>query len=158
MNQKIVTNLWFDGNAEEAANHYVSIFGGDSRIEFLTRYPAGSPGTEGEVMTVEWTLRGQRFVGINGGSQFPFTPAFSLMINCADQAEIDYFWDRLLEGGEPSQCGWLTDRFGVSWQVVPEGIDEVYRDDDPERAQRVMAVMLTMVKLDAEALWRAAGD
>ena len=156
MSQKIVTNLWFDGAAEEAANHYISIFGEDSRIELVTRYPADSPGPEGSVMTVEWTLRGQKFVGINGGPEFPFTEAFSLQVNCAGQEEIDYFWDRLLEGGEPSHCGWLKDRFGVAWQVVPEGMDEVFAGPDRGRAERVMQAMLQMVKIDAEELRRAA--
>jgi len=157
MQQKITPNLWFDGEAEQAAEFYCSIFD-NSRITGKTHYPEGSPGEAGTVMTVEWELDGQRFVGINGGPNFKFDEAVSFEISCKDQEEVDYFWERLLaDGGTESQCGWLKDRFGLSWQVVPEGMDEVFADPDPERAQRAMQAMLKMVKLDIAAL-RAAAD
>ena len=157
MQQKITPNLWFDGEAEQAAEFYCSIFE-NSRILGKTHYPEGSPGEAGTVMTVQWDLDGQRFVGINGGPNFKFDEAVSFEISCKDQEEVDYFWERLLaDGGTESQCGWLKDRFGLSWQVVPEGMDEVFADPDPERAQRAMQAMLKMVKLDIGAL-RAAAD
>ena len=155
MPQKIIPNLWFDTQAEEAANFYLSVFK-NSRIISVTHYPEGAPGPAGSVMTVEWELDGQRFVGINGGPQFTFDEAVSFQIDCEDQAEVDYYWDRLTEGGQESQCGWLKDKFGLSWQVVPKGVDEVFADPDPERAQRAMQAMLGMVKLDIDALRRAA--
>ena len=136
MSQKITPSLWFDMNAEEAANFYVDLFD-DARILDVTRYPEGTPGPAGEVMTVEWELNGQKFVGINGGPQFQFSEAVSFMISCKDQDEVDYYWDRLTaDGGEEGQCGWLTDRFGLAWQVVPEGMDEVFNDPDPAKAER----------------------
>lgn len=152
----IVPNLWFDAQAEEAARFYCSVFP-DSRIVGLTRYPEGAPVPAGEVMTVEFELSGKRFVGINGGPRFPFTEAVSFQISCEDQAEVDAFWERLLaDGGEESQCGWLKDRFGLSWQVVPVGMDEVLSDPDPARTQRAMQAMLGMRKLDVAALEAAA--
>jgi predicted 3-demethylubiquinone-9 3-methyltransferase (glyoxalase superfamily) len=157
MQQKIVPNLWFDGQAEQAAEFYVSVFKGSSRILSTSRYPEGSPGTPGEVMTVEFELDGQRFVGINGGPQFPFTEAVSFQIDCADQEEVDFYWDALTDGGREGQCGWLTDRFGLSWQVVPAGMDAVFSDPDPARAERAMQAMLKMGKLDVATL-RAAAD
>jgi predicted 3-demethylubiquinone-9 3-methyltransferase (glyoxalase superfamily) len=154
--QKIVTNLWFDTEAEEAAAFYCSIFG-NSRIVSKTHYTEAGPRETGMVMTVEWELEGQRFVGINGGPQFKFDEAMSLQINCKDQPEVDYFWEKLTaDGGEESMCGWLTDKFGVSWQVTPEGMDEVFADPDPEKANRAMKAMLQMKKLDVEALRQAA--
>ena len=156
MQQRIITNLWFDGNAEEAAEFYCSVFK-NSRVLSKSHYPESAPGPTGTVMTVEWELDGQRFVGINGGPQFQFSEAISLQIDCGDQAEIDYYWDHLTDGGEESVCGWLKDRFGVSWQVTPTGMDEVFSDPDPERADRAMAAMLKMKKLDVAAL-RAAAD
>lgn len=157
MSDKIIPNLWFDTNVEEAANFYVSVFGEDSKITMVTHYPENSPGPAGHVMTVEWELRGQRFVGINGGPQFPFTEAISLLVECEDQAEVDYFWDALTaDGGEEGPCGWCKDRYGVSWQVAPKGMDEVFAPDDPERAQRAMTAMLAMSKLDVAALRAAA--
>jgi predicted 3-demethylubiquinone-9 3-methyltransferase (glyoxalase superfamily) len=156
MSQKIIPNLWFDSEAEEAANFYVSVFGEDSKVTMVTHYPENSPGPAGSVMTVEFDLRGEHFVAINGGPQFPFTEAVSLMINCADQAEVDHFWEKLTDGGQEVQCGWLKDRYGLSWQVVPEGMDEVFADPDPARAQRAMTAMLGMVKLDIGELRRAA--
>jgi len=157
MQQKIVPNLWFDKEAEEAAEFYTSIFK-KSRIVGGTRYPEGSPGPTGEVMTVEWELDGQRFVGINGGPEFKFSEAISLQIDCEDQEEVDYYWDRLTaDGGEESVCGWLKDKYGLSWQVVPAGMDELFSDSDPERAKRAMEAMLKMRKLDIAAL-RSAAD
>ena len=156
MKQKITPNLWFDGQAEEAANRYVSIFGGSSRIITKTYYPESSPGLAGTVMTVEWELGGQRFVGINGGSQFTFDEAVSFEISCDDQEEIDYYWEKLVDGGEASQCGWLKDRYGLSWQVVPTGMAEVFADPDPERSQRARQAMLKMSKIDVAALRDAA--
>ncbi len=156
MAQKIVPNLWFDTQAEEAAEFYCSVFK-NSRITNVSRYPEGSPGVPGTVMTVEWELDGERFVGINGGSQFTFDEAVSFQIGCADQAEVDYFWDRLLEGGgEESQCGWLKDRFGLSWQVIPDGLAELFTDPDPARVERAMTAMLQMRKLDIGEMRRAA--
>jgi predicted 3-demethylubiquinone-9 3-methyltransferase (glyoxalase superfamily) len=153
---RLVPNLWFDTQALEAAEFYCSVFP-NSRIVSVSRYPEGSPGTAGEIMTVEYELDGQRLVHINGGPEFTFSEAVSLQIDCADQAEVDHYWERLLEGGgEESQCGWLKDRYGFSWQVVPAGMEELFSDPDPARAQRAMQAMLTMRKLDVEALRRAA--
>jgi predicted 3-demethylubiquinone-9 3-methyltransferase (glyoxalase superfamily) len=156
MTNKIVPNLWFDNQAEEAAEFYVSVFGGSSRVLLKTHYPENSPGPAGEVMTVEWELHGQRYVGINGGPQFTFSEAISLMIECEDQAEIDHYWEKLGEGGEEGPCGWLKDRYGLSWQVVPKGMDEVFADPDKARAERAMQAMLKMKKLDMAALQAAA--
>jgi predicted 3-demethylubiquinone-9 3-methyltransferase (glyoxalase superfamily) len=155
MQQKIVPNLWFDTEAEEAAEFYVSVFK-DSKILAVTHYPESGPRETGMVMTVEFELEGQRFVGINGGPEFKFDEAVSFAIECETQEEIDYFWDRLTDGGRESQCGWLEDRFGVSWQVVPTGIEEVFSDADPERAERAMKALLTMGKIDLAALRSAA--
>ena len=155
MSQKIFPNLWFDGQAEEAANFYVDVFE-DAKILNIGKYPEGSPGQAGTVMYVDFELRGVRFVGINGGPQFKFSEAISFQIDCEDQAEVDYFWDRLTDGGEESQCGWLKDRFGLSWQVVPRGMEVVFNDPDPEKAQRAMAAMMKMSKIDVAALRAAA--
>ncbi len=156
---RIVPNLWFENEAEQAAEFYCSIFP-NSKITAVTHYTEGSPGEPGTVMTVAWELDGNRFVGINGGPQFQFDEAVSFEINCADQDEVDYYWEKLTaDGGAEGQCGWLKDRFGVSWQVVPAGMEAVFSDDDPERAQRAMQAMLEMSKLDLGALQRAAaGD
>jgi predicted 3-demethylubiquinone-9 3-methyltransferase (glyoxalase superfamily) len=156
MQQRIVTNLWFDTEAEEAAEFYTSVFE-NSRIVHVARYTEAGPRPAGMVMTVEFELDGQRIIGINGGPQFKFDEAVSLMINCETQQEIDYYWERLTEGGEESQCGWLKDRYGLSWQVVPTGMDEVFSDPDPERARRAMEALLKMRKLDIAAL-RSAAD
>ena len=154
---RIVPNLWFDTEALEAAEFYCSVFK-NSSVGDIARYPEGAPGPAGEIMTVSFELDGQRFVGINGGPQFPFTEAVSFQIDCADQAEVDYFWERLTaDGGEEIQCGWLKDRFGLSWQVVPAGMEELFNDPDPGRSQRAMQAMLGMKKLDVAAL-RAAAD
>jgi predicted 3-demethylubiquinone-9 3-methyltransferase (glyoxalase superfamily) len=155
MQQKITPNLWFDTEAEEAAEFYTSVFE-NSRIVHVARYTEAGPRTAGMVMTVEFELDGQRFIGINGGPQFKFDEAVSLMISCETQEEVDFYWERLTEGGEESQCGWLKDRYGLSWQVVPAGMEEVFSDPDPERARRAMEAMLKMRKLDIAALRRAA--
>lgn len=157
MQGQIVPNLWFDGQAEEAAEFYTSVFE-NSRILGKTHYPEDSPGEAGTVMTVEWELNGQRFVGINGGPQFKFDEAVSFQITCDDQEELDRYWDALMEGGgEPGPCGWLKDRFGLSWQVVPQGMDELFADPEKSRAERAMQAMLRMGKLDIATL-RAAAD
>jgi predicted 3-demethylubiquinone-9 3-methyltransferase (glyoxalase superfamily) len=156
MRQEIVPNLWFDTEAEEAAEFYTSVFD-NSRIINVTRYTESGPRDTGMVMTVEFELDGQRFIGINGGPQFSFDEAVSFAIECETQDEIDYFWEKLTDGGEESQCGWLRDHFGLSWQVVPTGMEEVFADPDPERADRAMKAMLQMRKLDLAAL-RAAAD
>jgi predicted 3-demethylubiquinone-9 3-methyltransferase (glyoxalase superfamily) len=148
--QKITPMLWFDGRAEEAARLYVSIFPG-SAIGAVTRQPDGTP------LVVEFTLAGQRFTAHNGGPQYSFTPAISFVVGCDTQDEVDHYWDRLSEGGDPEarQCGWLADRFGVSWQVVPHQLAEYMSDPDPEKSGRTMQALLTMKKLDIEALRRA---
>ena len=148
--------LWFDGQAEAAAALYVDVFP-DSRIDNVSRYGEAGPGEPGTVLTVDFTLDGQRFVALNGGPQFRFTEAVSFQIPCADQAEVDHYWDRLSEGGEESRCGWLKDRFGLSWQVVPTALPELLGDPDPDRANRAMQAMLGMRRLDIAAL-RAAAD
>jgi predicted 3-demethylubiquinone-9 3-methyltransferase (glyoxalase superfamily) len=155
MQQRIVTNLWFDTEAEEAAEFYASVFP-NSRVVAKTHYPEDAPREAGMVMTVDFELDGQRITGINGGPDFKFSEAISLLINCEGQEEVDYYWEKLTEGGEEGPCGWLKDRYGLSWQVVPEGMDEVFADPDPERAQRAMQAMLQMKKLDVEELRRAA--
>lgn len=153
---RIIPNLWFDTAGLEAAEFYVSVFP-DSKITNVTHYTEAGPRPAGEVMTVDFVLDGQPFTAINGGPEFTFDEAISLMIECADQAEVDYYWSRLTDGGEESMCGWLKDRYGLSWQVVPVGLDELISDADPERARRVMEAMFKMRKLDAAAL-RAAAD
>jgi predicted 3-demethylubiquinone-9 3-methyltransferase (glyoxalase superfamily) len=153
---KIVPNLWFDTEAEEAAEFYLSVFK-TGRIVSVSRYTEAGPRPAGTVMTVEFELDGQRFVGINGGPEFSFSEAVSFQIDCADQDEVDYYWERLTEGGEEGPCGWLKDRYGLSWQVVPAGMDELFSDPDPERARRAMEAMFGMRKLDVAAL-RAAAD
>ena len=155
MQQKIIPSLWFDTEAEEAADFYTSVFK-DSRIVTKTHYTEGAPREAGMVMTVEWELNGQRFVGINGGPQFTFDEAVSFQIDCDDQDEVDYYWEKLSEGGSEGQCGWLKDKFGLSWQVVPTGMEELFADPDPGRAERAMQAMLGMGKLDIAALRRAA--
>jgi predicted 3-demethylubiquinone-9 3-methyltransferase (glyoxalase superfamily) len=153
--QKIVPNLWFDTEAEEAAAFYTSIFD-DARIVNVAHYTEAGPRPAGTVMTVEFELDGQRFVAINGGPEFKFDEAVSFQINCETQEEIDYYWDRLSTGGKEGPCGWLKDRYGLSWQVTPTGMDELFADPDPERARRAMEAMLGMGKIDIAALRRAA--
>ena len=152
----IVPNLWFDDCAEQAAAFYVSVFP-DSRVLRTLRYTEAGPGEPGTVVTVEFELQGQRFVAINGGPQFPFTEAVSFEVPCQDQAEVDRYWDLLLEGGGTEvQCGWLKDRYGLSWQVAPVGLVELLDDPDPERARRASEAMLKMVKIDLAAVQAAA--
>jgi predicted 3-demethylubiquinone-9 3-methyltransferase (glyoxalase superfamily) len=155
MPQKIIPNLWFDTQAEDAAEFYVSVFK-NSRIVKITHYTEAGPRPAGTVMTVEFELDGSRFVGLNGGPDFTFNEAVSFQIDCADQKEVDYFWSRLSDGGSEGPCGWLKDRFGVSWQVVPEGMEQLFADPDKDRAARAMAAMLKMGKLDVAELEAAA--
>jgi predicted 3-demethylubiquinone-9 3-methyltransferase (glyoxalase superfamily) len=153
--QKIVTNLWFDTQAEEAAGFYTSIFD-NSRITGVTRYGDAGPRTPGTVMTVNFELDGQQFTGINGGPEFQFTEAISLLVNCDTQAEVDRLWDALLaDGGQEVQCGWLKDRYGLSWQIVPRELEEMVGSGDAARANNVMKAMLQMVKLDVDTLRKA---
>jgi len=156
MAQRIVPNLWFDTEAEQAAAFYTSVFP-YSRIVAVSRYTDVGPGPAGSVMTVDVELDGQRITAINGGTQFRFTEAVSLLVNCAEQAEVDHYWEALSEGGEQGPCGWLKDRYGLSWQVVPAGMEELFSDPDPSRAGRAMQAMFGMGKLDLAAL-RAAAD
>ena len=152
---KQIPCLWFDGRALEAAEHYVSIFP-NSKIGAVTRYGPDMPMPEGTAMAVSFTLDGQEYVGLNGGPQFPFSEAISFQIMCADQEEADHYWNRLTEGGEESQCGWLKDRFGVSWQVVPTELMSLLGDPDPGRAQRATEAMMQMRRIDLDAIRRAA--
>ena len=154
--QKVTPFLWFDGQAEQAARFYVSLLP-DSRIERVTHSPADTPsGPAGMILTVEFTLAGTRFIGLNGGPYFQFTEAVSFEIACADQAEVDRLWKALSEGGSEGRCGWLKDRWGLSWQVVPTRLHELLTDQDPARAQRAMEAMLGMNKLNIAELERAA--
>ncbi|MBA2314336.1 MAG: VOC family protein [Chloroflexi bacterium] len=148
--------LWFDGNAEDAAQLYTSLFP-DSRVDKVHRSPADNPSTpEGAVLTVEFTLAGRPFIGLNGGPEFSFTEAVSFSIDCKDQGEVDRYWDALIEGGgEPSQCGWLKDRFGVSWQVIPRQLPELLNAPDRDGARRAMEAMLQMSKIDVAKLKEA---
>jgi len=150
--QKITPFLWFNDNAEEAAKFYVSVFP-KSRIVTTTRYGEAGPGPSGSVLTVEFELDGQRFVALNGGPKFKFTEAISFAVNCETQEELDKMWDKLLQGGgRPDQCGWLKDKFGLSWQVVPTILPKLLQDKDPEKSKRVMEAILKMVKIDIHAL------
>ena len=149
--QKISPFLWFDDNAEEAVNLYVSLFD-DARITSTSRYPEGSPGPAGKVMSISFELAGQEFMALNGGPHFTFSQAISFFVHCEDQDEVDRLWEQLSEGGEQDQCGWLRDRFGLSWQIVPNVLGELLGDKDAERSQRVMQAMLQMTKLDIKAL------
>ncbi|MFN2460624.1 MAG: VOC family protein [Candidatus Velthaea sp.] len=153
---KVTPFLWFDDKAEEAANFYVSLFD-NARIDSVSRYSEGAPGEPGYIMTVNFQLDGQDFIALNGGPEYAFTPAVSFSIDCTTQAEVDKFWTRLSEGGKESRCGWLQDRFGLSWQVVPSILPELLQDDDDDNAGAVMQAMLKMSKLDIAAL-RAAYD
>jgi predicted 3-demethylubiquinone-9 3-methyltransferase (glyoxalase superfamily) len=151
---KINPFLWFDRQAEEAANHYVSIFK-NSKIVNVARYGDAGPGPKGSVMTVAFQLEGQDFVALNGGPQFKFTEAISLLVNCETQQEVDELWSKLSAGGEPSRCGWLKDKFGLSWQIVPIALGKMLADKDPARSRRVMEAMLQMDKLDINRLKQA---
>lgn len=146
----IMTCLWFDKEAEEAANFYVSVFP-DSKIKGLSRYAEGGPGAPGSVMTVAFSLNGRDFLGLNGGPIFKFSEAISLIIRCESQAELDSYWDKLLEGGSAQQCGWLKDRYGLSWQIVPDRIGEWMSGANPEGGKRVMGAIMGMVKIDLAA-------
>jgi predicted 3-demethylubiquinone-9 3-methyltransferase (glyoxalase superfamily) len=152
--QKIIPFLWFDDQAEEAVNFYVSIFK-NSKVGKLTRYGDAGPGPKGTVMTATFQLDGQEFYALNGGPQFNFTPAMSLFVNCETQQEVDELWDKLSAGGEKKQCGWLQDRYGVSWQIIPAALGTLMGDQDPERAKRVMHAMLRMTRIDIKALHQA---
>jgi predicted 3-demethylubiquinone-9 3-methyltransferase (glyoxalase superfamily) len=154
---KITPFLWFDHEAEEAANFYVSLFE-DSRIQGVARYGKSGPGPEGSVMTVSFELAGQQFTALNGGPHFRFTEAVSFVVHCADQEEVDHFWDRLSEGGRESQCGWLKDRYGLSWQIIPVALPELLKADNPETSGRVMQALLKMKKLDIAALEKAKNE
>ncbi|MGH8792200.1 MAG: VOC family protein [Stackebrandtia sp.] len=153
--QKIKTFLWYDNQAEEAANFYVSLFD-NSRVVSVDRYGEAGPGESGEVMTVTFELDGQQYVALNGGPHFKFTEAISLQVDCESQKEIDDLWTKLTaDGGQESQCGWLKDKYGLSWQITPRRFFELASDPDPEKAQRVMQAMLGMVKMDIQALEEA---
>ena len=153
--QRITPFLWFNNQAEEAVKFYTSIFK-NSKAGEVTRYPEGTPGPAGTVMTAPFQLDGQEFVALNGGPLFPFTEAVSFVVNCETQEEIDYYWQKLSAGGREVQCGWLKDKFGVSWQVVPRVLGELVSGKDPAKAQRVMHALLKMVKLDIKKLQEAA--
>jgi predicted 3-demethylubiquinone-9 3-methyltransferase (glyoxalase superfamily) len=151
--QKITPFLWFDGKAEEAAKFYTGIFK-NSKIESVARYPKGSPGPAGKVMTVVFRIAGQRFIALNGGPEFKFNESVSFVVSCATQKEIDYFWKKLSAGGQEVQGGWLKDKFGLSWQIVPSILGELL-EGDAEQSQRVMQALLKMVKLDIAGLKKA---
>jgi predicted 3-demethylubiquinone-9 3-methyltransferase (glyoxalase superfamily) len=153
----ITPSLWFDDDLEEAAEFYTSVFP-HSSIEGFNRYTDAGPGTPGEVVSGTFVLDGQRFVGINGGPQFPFSEAVSFEVRCADQEEVDYYWNRLLDGGVESQCGWLKDRFGLSWQIVPERLFELIGDRDPARAAAATKAMLGMRRIVIAELEAAVRD
>jgi predicted 3-demethylubiquinone-9 3-methyltransferase (glyoxalase superfamily) len=154
--QKITPFLWYDTQAEEAMNFYVSVFP-NSKVLSVARYPKGAPAPEGTVMTASFELNGTEFTALNGGPHFKFTEAVSFVVKCADQKEIDYYWDKLTSGGgQPSQCGWLKDRFGLSWQIYPPILGELLSDKDRAKANRVMAAMMQMTKIDIQALKDAA--
>ena len=152
--QKIVPFLWFNDQAEEAMNHYISIFP-DSKAVRIMRYGDAGPGPKGTVMSVTFQLAGQEFMALNGGPQFKFTEAISLFVNCETQAEVDELWEKLSEGGEGGPCGWLQDKYGLSWQIVPTALGEMLQDKDAEKANRVMQAMLQMSKIDIAGLRRA---
>ncbi len=148
------TCLWFDGQAEEAANYYTAIFKHSKRGR-VGRYTEAGPGPAGSVLAVEFELNGQKFVALNGGPQFTFNEAISFQIHCTDQDEVDYYWSTLSEGGEEGACGWLKDRYGVSWQVIPTVLIDLISDPDPEKAKRATEAMLAMTKFDIAALQKA---
>jgi len=153
--QKITPFLWFNDQAEEAMNFYTSIFK-DSKIGSVTRYGDAGPGPKGQVMTASFTINGQEFVALNGGPHFKFTEAISFVINCETQEDVDWFWEKLSEGGEKSRCGWLKDKYGLSWQVVPTMLPKLLSDKDAEKTKRVMAAMMQMDKLDIAVLEQAS--
>ena len=152
--QKITPFLWFDSNAEEAMNFYTSIFK-NSKIGQVRRYGEAGPGPKGAVMTATFQIEGQEFMALNGGPHYKFTPAISLFVNCETQKEVDELWEKLSAGGETLQCGWLTDKFGVTWQIIPKALGELLGDKDPQKSRRVMKAMMGMVKIDVDGLKRA---
>ena len=153
---KITTCLWFDGLGEAAAKLYTTVFP-DSHVGDVTRYGPGEHGLEGSVMTVSFELNGQQFVALNGGPAHQFSEAISFQVSCADQDEVDHYWGALSDGGEEGPCGWLKDRFGVSWQIIPTRLNELISDPDPEKSRRVVQAMLSMKKIDIAGLELAAG-
>ena len=152
--QKFTPCLWFNFNAEEAVNHYVSIFK-NSKVLDISRYGDAMPELKGKVLTMRFTLDGQEFQALNGGPQFSFNEAISISVDCADQAEVDALWTKLSEGGTPGQCGWLKDKYGLSWQIVPSVLANMLKDPDPAKSQRVMSALMQMGKLDIAALHSA---
>src|SRR5262245_279478 len=152
--QKITPFLWFDGRAEEAMNFYTSIFK-NAKVGSVTRYGEAGPGPKGKVMSATFELEGQEFYALNGGPHFKFTPAISFFVKCTTQQEVDYYWDKLSAGGAVQQCGWLTDKFGVSWQIVPTLLGELLGDKNQAKAARVMQAMMKMIKLDIKTLQQA---
>lgn len=154
--QKLTPCLWFNFNAEEAVDHYLSIFKSGKVLE-VTHYGSATPKENGKVLTMRFALEGQEFLALNGGMQFPFTEAISISVDCADQAEVDRLWSQLSAGGSEGPCGWLKDKFGLSWQIVPTALIEMLKDPDQEKAQRVMSAMMQMGKIDIAAA-RAAYD
>jgi predicted 3-demethylubiquinone-9 3-methyltransferase (glyoxalase superfamily) len=152
--QKITPFLWFNNNAEEAVNFYISIFK-NSKIISIARYGDAGPGPKGSVMTANFELEGQEFIALNGGPEFKFTEAVSFVVNCETQEEVDAYWDKLVKGGKEQQCGWLKDKFGLSWQIVPAILIKLLQDKDPEKSKRVMNAMLKMVKIDIKTLKQA---
>jgi len=156
--QKITPFLWFDGKAEEAANFYTAIFK-NSKIGSVSRYGEGGPGPKGSVMVVTFQLEGQEFMALNGGPLFTFTPAISFLVNCETQEEVDQLWEKLSEGGQKDRCGWLKDKYGVSWQIIPTALDKMMSDPDRAKSSRVMKAMLQMDKIDINTLKQAyAGE
>jgi predicted 3-demethylubiquinone-9 3-methyltransferase (glyoxalase superfamily) len=152
--QKITPFLWFDGNAEEAANFYTSIFK-NSKMLSIARYGDAGPGPKGAVMLATFQIEGQQFMALNGGPQYTISPAISFFVSCETQAEVDELWDKLSAGGAEVQCGWLRDKFGVSWQIIPKALMELMQDKDPVKSQRVFKAMMGMIKIDVEGLKRA---
>jgi predicted 3-demethylubiquinone-9 3-methyltransferase (glyoxalase superfamily) len=152
--QKITPFLWFDSEAEEAANFYVSIFK-NSKISSVARYGDAGPGPKGSVMMVNFQLEGQEFMALNGGPLYTFTPAISFFVDCKTQQEVDDLWDKLTAGGGEVECGWLKDKYGLSWQIIPTALMELMQDKDPVKSQRVFKAMLQMTKIDIEGLERA---
>ena len=155
--QKITPFLWFDGNAEEAVNFYISIFK-NSKLGTISRYGDAGPGPKGSVMSVTFQIEGQEFFALNGGPQFKFTPAISFFVNCETQKEVDDLWEKLSAGGRTDRCGWLQDKFGLSWQIKPTVLGQLLGDKDPQRAKRAMQAMLQMTKIDIEKLQQAAAE
>ena len=152
--QKITPFLWFDGNAEEAMNFYTSIFK-NSKIGRISRYGEGGPGPKGTVMSATFGLEGQEFMVLNGGPQFKFTPAISFFVNCETQEEVDDLWEKLSAGGKKERCGWLKDKYGLSWQIIPTALGQLLQDKDPEKSKRVMKAMLQMDKIEIKTLRQA---